>query len=511
MTRTASARGGSDNIRVLVDTNILILREDDRVIADDLGSLIRTFSENKVQQLVHPLSILEIKKDRDHRRRKVTMSKVQTYSILESPPDPREDSVFRQILGESELEIDDHLLYAVYRDAVDYLITEDRGIHRKAKRIMVPDRVLTISETLALVTVRYERRDVISPPAIYQVPVNNLDERDPIFDSLRAEYEDFDEWLMRTKRMGRKCWVNRCTNGSLGALLIFKEEEEAIDCVPPLPSERRLKLCTFKVAPALYGQKIGELFIRLAIDYCINQRIDETYLTHFVKDPDRLVELIDEFGFKQVALKNKENIYLKRLVVKREELIEIDPLKIVQEYYPTYYDGRYVKKFIVPIIPEYHEKLFTDSQKRQTKITEFSGEFIVEGNTIKKAYLSHSADRQVAKGSVILFYRSKDEKALTSVGVVDEVHRGLRDPRKIMELVRKRTVYTEEEIEDMVERPVHVMMFRHLFHLQTPLKLEVMRRMGISGVPPQTIKQISESDYSIIKKRSGIDERYTVH
>ena len=144
-------------------------------------------------------------------------------------------------------------------------------------------------------------------------------------------------------------------------------------------------------------------------------------------------------------------------------------------------------------------------------IPEFSGEFIVEGNTIKKAYLSHSGDTRITKGSVILFYRSQDEKTLTSIGIVDEVHRRMRDPKKIMELVRKRTVYSYEEIEEMVERPVHVLLFRHIFHLKKLLTLGEMKRMGISGVPPQTITEISENDYSMIKEACGIDERYTIH
>jgi rRNA-processing protein FCF1 len=509
-----NTRGGSDSIRVLIDTNVLILREDDRIIADNLASLIRVLSENNVPQLIHPSSIKEIEGDRDDRRREIMLSKIQTYSVLESPPDPGQDTTFLMALAEglTKPKVDDHLLYAVHRNAVDCLITEDRGIHRKARRLGAQERVLTISEAHTLcLSIYQKKKKVIAPPAIYQVPVNNLNENDPIFDSLRADYSDFDEWLNNIMRKGRECWVHRFDDGSIGALLIFKEEDEAIDCIPPLPRTKRLKLCTFIVAPPLYGQKIGELFVRLAIDYCINQEIDETYLTHFVGEPDRLVDLIEEFGFHHAAqTKIGEELYLKHLVVDRDELHEIDPMVILHTYYPTFYDGRYVKKFFIPILPQYHELLFTDSLKRQTRITEFTGEYIIEGNTIKKAYLSHSSDTRISKGSIILFYRSKDEKALTSVGVVDEVHRGMKDPRKVMELVRKRTVYSEEEINQMVERPVLVILFRHIFHLRRRLTLGEMRRMDISGIPPQTITEVSENDYSIIKEACEIDERYTI-
>jgi ABC-type ATPase with predicted acetyltransferase domain len=101
------------------------------------------------------------------------------------------------------------------------------------------------------------------------------------------------------------------------------------------------------VAPSLYGQKIGELFIRLAIDHCINQKIDEMYLTHFIQEPDRLVDLIEEFGFHQVCKKKDgEPLFFKYLVVNSEKLTDKDPLEVFRNYYPTFNDGRYVKKIL---------------------------------------------------------------------------------------------------------------------------------------------------------------------
>jgi rRNA-processing protein FCF1 len=509
-----NARGGSDNIRVLIDTNILILREDDRVITDILASLIRVMSENNISHLVHPLSMNELSRDRDDRRRTIMKSKLKTYSVLDSPPDPTGDLAFRETIANvnQELEVDDHLLYAIQRNAVDCLVTEDKGIHRKARRLEAQDRVLTISEASTQFQARFEKKRVITPPAIFHVPVSHLNENDTFFDSIREEYDDFDEWMVKIKRQGRECWVHWFEDGSIGALLIYKEKVGAIDCIPSLPKSRRLKLCTFKVAPPLYGQKIGELLIRLAIDHCINQAIDEMYLTHFIKDPDRLVDLIEEFGFYHVGdKKDGEPLFLKYLVVDQNKLIDKDPLKVLRSYYPTFNDGRYVKKFFVPIIPQYHEQLFTDSMKRQTKITEFMSKFIVEGNTIKKAYICHSNIKKIQPGSVILFYRSHDLKAITSIGVVEEVHRGLTDATKIWRLIYHRTVYSREEIELIVQHPTLVILFRHIFHFKKPLPLSEMRRMGLSGIPSQSIKELSETDYSKIKLASGIDERYIIH
>jgi len=96
-----------------------------------------------------------------------------------------------------------------------------------------------------------------------------------------------------------------------------------------------------------------------------------------------------------------------------------------------------VKKFVVPILPVYHNKLFTDYSKRQITLAEYADEFVVEGNTIKKAYLSHSNIKRMQRGDLILFYRSEDEQAITSFGVVEAVYSGVKDVGQILQLTGK--------------------------------------------------------------------------
>jgi hypothetical protein len=50
--------------RVLLDTNILIHREARTVVRDDIGPLFRWLDELKYERLVHPDSLIEIKKHR---------------------------------------------------------------------------------------------------------------------------------------------------------------------------------------------------------------------------------------------------------------------------------------------------------------------------------------------------------------------------------------------------------------------------------------------------------------
>jgi hypothetical protein len=206
------------------------------------------------------------------------------------------------------------------------------------------------------------------------------------------------------------------------------------------------------------------------------------------------VELISKYGFVKVAVKiNGEDIYAKKLVVAPEAKKYLSPLEISKQFYPSFYDGESVKKFVVPILPEYHDKLFTDYPIRQTTLSEHDGEFVVEGNTINKAYLSHSNIKSIEPGDLILFYRSADLQSITSIGVVESIHIGIDEGEQILRLVGKRTVFSRNEINEWIKsKPVSVFLFRYHMHLPRPLELRELLDMGILKGAPQSVTEITQ-------------------
>jgi predicted RNA-binding protein with PUA-like domain len=448
------------------------------------------------------------------------LSKIYAYPILDSPPDPNKNIDYLEkvgIVASIHDRVDNEILYSVYKDEVDFLITEDREIHKKARDLGINDRVLLIDDAVRIFGDIYKEERVVTPPALKEDYVYNLDLNDPIFDSLKEEYHpEFEEWFKKISKEPRKCWVHYRENGKIGALLIYKSEDDQIsDTIPTFAKERRLKICTFKVTHV--GQKIGELFIKLSVDVSLKNNLAEIYLTHFTQEEDRLVELITEYGFHKVGVKDKvgadgkvEDIYIKKLLMSSEESKSLNPIEITKEFYPSFYDGPTVRKFIVPILPNYHSKLFTEFPKRQHILSEFTGEFVVEGNTIKKAYISHSKIRQINPGDLVIFYRSKDLKKITSIGVVDNVYLDVGNTEDIIKIVSKRTVYSRAELEEM-RKPVMVILFRHHFHLNNPLNLRDLKDTGILSGAPQSITEISHEKYIKIRDKGKIDERYTVH
>jgi rRNA-processing protein FCF1 len=500
-------------MRILLDTNVFILREADEVLDEETQTLMRSLASSKIEALVHPSSIRDLKNDPDPVRQEKMLSKIAAYPMLESPPDPKNDGAYLSkiglVLGVSP-SVDDYILYAVYRNAVVFLVTEDRGIHRKARRLGIDERVLSVGDAVVVVSRELLKGRAISPPALKTEKMHNLNLEDHFFDSFRVDYPEFNNWWEEKSREGRECWVHYAPDGGIGALLVYKFEDEMVDSIPPLPKKRRLKLCSFKVS--YVGHRIGELLVRLATDYCVRNSIFEMYFTYFRKETDdELVQLVSEYGFNKQGMSQRgEEQYLKELVVENHE--SLSPLEIARIYYPSYYDGPKVNKFIVPIRPEFHDRLFTDGPRRQTTVEEHLGEFIVEGNTIKKAYLGHSRNKELKESDLVVFYRSGDLRSLTHLGIVESIHRlPGHEEEQISGLVGNRTVYSQREIKEIARKPTMVILFRQHFRLPSPLPFEAARELGILRGAPQSVTRVSDSEYSKIKSGGGIDERFAVH
>ena len=204
--------------------------------------------------------------------------------------------------------------------------------------------------------------------------------------------------------------------------------------------------------------------------------------------------------------KEREEVYLKKLIPIGKELLSFD---LAKKLYPSFNDSPSIRKFLIPIIPEYHDRLFPDFKKRQMRITDYS-EINIPGNAIKKAYLSNSSITKIRPGDILLFYRSYDQKAITSIGVVDREPARTPDPDKVVAIVGQRSVYNYEEIKNKAQKPVLVLLFRHHLNLPNPPNLNYLRNHKIIKDAPQSIMELNHGQYVAIKKGGKLDERFTV-
>lgn len=506
----ADSRIGSDHSRVLIDTNVFIEREGPREVPEPLQELLSNLRLQGHTVLVHPESKQEVRNYGYEEGRARGESKIATYEELEFPPYPQErHTAFRSEIpvGDDYNEkVDNSLLFAVYKDRVDYLITRDKALQEKARRVELEDVVLSPKEGCEVFS--DENDGIPDPPPVEKTMMSELNLDDPIFDSFREDYPEFDEWFARNE--DGDAWVNYLPDGSLGAILFLKPNEaEEFGVDPVLPKRDRLKIRSFKVADPHRGSKLGELLINIAIQEAQQHGLDEVYLTRYIKDPDYLVQLIADYGFSKASEKeNGEAIFIKRLTPGMGD--DPEPFEVHYRFYPSFYDGKEVNKFLIPIRPEYHRRLFPTYDKRQPTLADFSGPFIAEGNAIKKAYLSHSNTKLIEPSDILLFYRSRDHQEITSIGVCEQVYTGLTDDRKIKDIVERRTVYSDQEIESMAEKETLVILFKWHFDLGNPISFAEMRDNDVLEWSPQSITKLDESSYQYIRENGGLDERFIV-
>lgn len=496
-------------MRILIDTNIFIYLEDSQILNDTLAELDRTHRENHVQVLIHPFSFEDLSHDRNDERRQRCLSRLNKYPQLENPPDCIE--IFSrdfQIEDKNPNDrVDNSLLGAVFGDAVSFLITEDQEIHRKAIKLGIGDRVFFVAEASEYLKKVYNVQPV-TLPNIQEVSVHEIVQYldTPFFDSLREDYghTEFNKWFRDRAREGRKAWFCQDDDGNVGAVCIYKDEQnETITADGRGLQGKILKLCCFKVGNSVRGRKIGELFFKAAFRYATLNARENIYITMFSDKQPHLVELCADFGFTYFGKKpNNEDVYYKQHP-SQPPISDLEPLSYHKQFAPHFKCGDSIGKFLVPIWPIYHQKLFPDCYPQHGVQQQlFSLGQDIPGNAIKQAYLCHSNITRLTPGDILLFYRTEDYKELTSIGIVETAQR-LNSPEKVLELVSKRTVYNNEEIELLTRKPCLTILFRLAGHLEKPLASSTFSEIGING-NIQSIRQIDNGIFEEIVRRAGL-------
>jgi ribosomal protein S18 acetylase RimI-like enzyme len=213
---------------------------------------------------VHDAALTDIGRDTNIARRNVSLSKVRKFEQLKNVKQPSRAKLEQQFgpMPKPNDVVDVALLHALDIGAVDFLVTEDQGIHGRARRATPPlaDRVLTVVDAVAWLRASFEPTKVVLP-FVEEVPAHSLDQADDIFDSLRQGYPDFDKWWRnKCVREHRPCWAATIDN-ELAGLVVRKEESHA-EAKTKYPGPKILKVCTFKVKPKYRGEKLGELLLK---------------------------------------------------------------------------------------------------------------------------------------------------------------------------------------------------------------------------------------------------------
>lgn len=242
---------------------------------------------------------------------------------------------------------------------------------------------------------------------------------DPFFDSLKEDYEGFEDWFNGKADKDDSAFVLYDKNNNLQGFLYLKDESDEIDeaIVPPMKKKKRLKVGTFKIDA--HSTRLGERFIKKIMDKGIYEGYEEAYVTVFPKQ-DKLIQLLKTYGFKEYGTKGEEQVLVKDFTTCEGDLLKDYPLIQTQ--------GK--RKFLLSIYPLFHTPLFSDSiLKNEERSCEDLVKDVSFSNSIHKVYICFMPKTaNLRKGDLLVIYRTNDNlgparfrSVVTSICQVEEV------------------------------------------------------------------------------------------
>lgn len=500
-------------MKALLDTNIIIHRETDKVVEQDIGSLFRWLDRAHYTKYIHPITISEINKFHDREVVKSFMSKLDSYEQIKIPT-PLQEEVKKVSAAYDKNENDKNdtcLLNEVYVGRTDILISQDKKIHRKAAELNISDKVFKIDSFLEKIF--SEHPDLVNYKVlnVQKMHFGQIDLNDNFFDSFKVDYPGFQNWFL--KKADDLAYVtSNSENNKILSFLYLKVEDEKenyFDIYPTFSPKKRLKIGTFKVISN--GLRLGERFIKIVFDNALANKVEEIYVTVFDHRDEqrRLIDLLEEWGFELWGQKGNEKVYLRKFIPK----FELDSLK---ENYP--YISSKQNSFIVPIYESYHTELLPDSILNTESPLEFVEDF-PHRNAISKVYVSRAMHPHPEKGDLLVFYRTGGyyKSVVSTIGLVQEVIYDIKSEEEFINHCRKGSVFPEDELKAMWDykkknRPF-ILRFFYVYSFPHRINMKALIDLGIiNGVEdaPRGFKPITKQQFKTIIKETKSNESFII-
>lgn len=504
-------------MRALLDTNIVIHRENSKITNYSIGHLFRWLDKLKFVKVIHPYTVRELNKHNNEELKEVIKVKLQSYEILKTIkiPDDQFLHIIREYKKDENDDVDNCLLYEVYLNRVDILITEDRKMRDKSVKLGISDRVFSINQFISYVTSKHPDLIDYKVLAVRKEIFGNIDIKSPFFDSFRRDYQEFDKWF--NKKCDETAYICKNERGLLLGFLYLKVEDENEnynDIIPTFNKARRLKIGTFKVEST--GFRLGERFIKIIFDNALQYNVDEIYVTIFKNKPDiiALSELLERWGFLTYGVKKtlngEETVLVKKMKTYDNQLS-------VKSNFPNI---RYNKqKFILPILDVYHTTLLPDSKLKTENEVDFLG-LVPHRYALQKVYITWSSERNINPGDLIIFYRigkegtnKKYSSVITTLGIVEEIICDFNNKQDFLKQCQNRSVFSNNELDGFWTRNgynLKVLKFIYVKSLTKRLTLGYLWDKGIINAPygPRPFTRISDQAFDQILVDSQTEVKF---
>ncbi|MBO0843882.1 MAG: GNAT family N-acetyltransferase [Nocardioides sp.] len=504
--------GGSGRalrLRLLLDSNVVIAVEPySGVLEPGMRSgakLLRLANEQGQLLCVTVATRDDLLEAKDPAQRAQRLAELEKFHILEEVPIP--DALTARV-GNSVPGTNDHrdlrIIAALHAGAATHLVTDDYKLRRRAERAGLAERVMTLEEAVALLA-QFEPAETPPPPRVSKPATYTLRTDDPIFDSLRADYDEFDDWFakVRAESETRTCYL--IDEGDRHAALAILKPEP--DCPYEL-HQPVMKICTFKVSSEHPNVKFGELLLKAILMDAADSPTATLYVEVLPSHPG-VIGFLESFGFVDTGSRNtrKEHVLAKSLRPFTESHgADLSDLEYHIRFGPPALRCSQ-QVFVVPIEPRWHDQLFPERapRRRSEQLELFPlGSPVTHpwGNALRKAYLCNSPTNQIELGDVLLFYRSQDAQAISAIGIVEDALRSV-DPDEVVKFVGRRTVYSPAEIARMTRsvRGVLAIRFRQDRFVEPPWTYDALRVAGVLGGRPQSITKLDGAGAGWVRER----------
>ena len=500
-------------MKALLDTNIIIHREAGKVVIQDIGILFRWLDRAKYTKCIHPVTIEEIKRNPNKDTVKTFLTKIDSYEQIKIPSPLRGEvkKVSDKIDANANDFNDTLLLNEVFVGRVDILITEDKKIHTKAEMLGISECVFRIDTFLEKIFSEHPELINYKVLNVQKKHFGHINLEDDFFTSLKEDYVGFEKWFLKKSDDYAYVTINRENKRILSFLYLKVEtaEESYLDIEPVFSPKKRLKVGTFKVINN--GFRLGERFMKIIFDNALVNKVQEIYVTIYNhrEEQQRLIELIEQWGFKFSAMKGGERVYVREFLPKFS-------LENIKSTYPFIERNR--NAFIVPIYEDYHTELLPDSILNNESPEEFMEDF-PHRNGISKVYVSRAIQPHPKTGDILIFYRTGGyhKSVVSTIGLVQEIIYDIPNVETFIKHCRKGSVFPERVLRKMwtyKKNPPFIVRFLYVYSFPSRINMKTLIDLGVlKGVDdaPRGFRPIATEEFNLILKNTKSDESFIIN
>jgi len=335
---------------------------------------------------------------------------------------------------------------------------------------------------------------------------------DEFFNSLKADYKEFEDWFKK-KAIEEKPAFVLYENNTLMAFLYLKIENDVDESITPkLTRKRRLKVGTFKIDA--HGTKLGERFIKKIFDIAIFKKVDEIYVTIFEKHKG-LLNLLETFGFYRNATKTTHN-GIELVLVKNIYNVKNDILK---DYPIVQTEDK--NKFVLSIHPKFHTKLFSDSILNNESVEILKDTSYT--NSIHKIYIcAMQGVQNFNKGDSVLIYRTNDgqgsaryRSVVTSVCIIEEVLNinNFSIVEEFLKYCEPYSIFTESELRDFYRTKKYPFIIKMTYNIAFKKRVTNGQLKDGFGISPDYwgVFEVTNEQFNKIIKAGDVDESIIIN